>query len=220
MGILAPDPGAHSTLRYWKDLNSGSVLKHWGRTRPHLLAQGRHRLWGCQAGQCWLVSFRAYSRASENHGIQTTQSRAKKQAQKLTTLKASGDPEAGPTPRPSPSFCLSLPTSRPPNPLPRLCVSPHFLCFSTCPFSQHRPLSTFIPICPCLCVSVSVSLPSLEVPEAWSNSPSTARSGPTVPGAGAADGCGCPPCVPGQGWEGREQVRMRHVGPLRRRTPS
>lgn len=138
----------------------------------------------------------------------------RKQAQKLTTLKASGDPEAGPTPRPSSIFCLSAHLGDPRTPAPSVCLStlpsaspPALLSAPPCqPSSPSAHVSVF------LCLSPS---PSLEVPEAWSNSPRPLQQGLThgFSGAGAADGCGCPPVCLGRGWEGREQVRMRHCRP-------
>lgn len=117
-------------------------------------ARGWHRLRGRQAARHWLVPFHSVSRASENHGIQTTQSKAKKTGSQADNARSQS--------RACPMSVLPSAPLHPlatPGPLPHLWASPCPFCSSACP-SLSTSLSTSI--------LTRLCLPpvSLEVPEA------------------------------------------------------
>lgn len=122
-------------------------------------ARGSHSLWGRQAARHWLLPFHSVSRASENHGIQTTQSRAKKTGSQADNARSQRGLENRACPMSVLLLSAPLAPLATPGPLPPPWVSPRPFCSSACP-SLSTSLSTFIP--------TLLHLPpvSLEAPEA------------------------------------------------------
>lgn len=203
MGILAPDPGAHSTNQDTpRNLNSGPVLKHWARAQmpagpgqaPSVGMPGRAVLaclpFRVLAGPLRVTGSKQLSREPETGS----------EADNAQSQWGPGEPGL---PHPLLHLFVSLPTwkARPRTPAPSVCLST--LPSASPALLSSRPVQPSSPSAHVYCVSVSVSLPVSRVPEAWSNSPhAAARSDPRFREQVRRSGCECPPVCLGRGWAG------------------